>query len=132
RIGFRTNRPGARHASERSHAAAQHLRALARMQIIFRMDQYDGAIADDDGALLREIEGDDGNFFRVDVEPHIEFGPIRERTDADALASVDSGVEDIPQLRALIFGIPLPERVAEGIDSFFGARFFLITAGAAK
>ena len=43
----------------------------------------------------------------------------------------DAAVEEVPQLGALILGIPLAAGVAEGEDALLGARFFFVAAGAA-
>ena len=47
------------------------------------------------------------------------------------LARFDAGVEQRPQLGALLFGLPLAKAVAVAEDAFFGAGLFFITAGAA-
>ena len=85
-----------------------------------------------DLALLSEIERYDRNPFQVDVLPDVEFGPVRERKNANAFALVRSRVEQVPNLRALVLGVPLAARIAEGIDALLGARFFFIAARAAK
>ena len=42
------------------------------------------------------------------------------------------GVEEVPQLRPLVLGIPLAERVAEGVDALLGARLLLVAPRAAE
>ena len=96
------------------------------------LEGEDLAVADDDVAFLSEIEGDDRNFFEVDVLPDIEFGPIREREDADGFAFIDAGVVEVPEFGALVFWVPLAELIAEGEDAFFGAGFFFFAACAAE
>lgn len=93
----------------------------------FIIDHDEGAISFDDGTRCCEIERDDRNVLEIDVLPDIEFGPIGEGEDADALAFVDLAVVDIPKFGALIFGIPAVIFVTEGVDPFLGARLFLIT-----
>ena len=83
-------------------------------------------------AFFREIERHDGNIFRVDVEPDVHFRPIRERENANAFALVMAAVVKIPKFGALVFRVPLAERIAEGIDALFGAGFFLVAARAAE
>ena len=108
------------------------LRLLARQQVPFVVDHDDRAAANHHVALLREIQRHDRNVFQVDVEPHVRFGPVRQRKHANAFALVDARIENVPQFRPLIFGVPLPERIAEGIDALLGARFFLVAPRAAK
>ena len=62
---------------------------------------------------LGEIQRHDRNVFLVDVVPDVQFGPVRQRKYADALALIQPAVVQVPQLRPLILGVPLPERVAE-------------------
>src|SRR5690242_18943001 len=128
RVGFGTDGAGAGDAAERAHADLHHLAALAGEQFAFGMNQDDGAVADDDGALAGEVERNDGDFFGVDVKPDVELGPIGELDNADALALLDAGIENVPELGALIFGVPLAERIAERVDAFLGARFFFVAA----
>ncbi len=45
---------------------------------------------------------------------------------------VKSCVEQIPQFRALRFGLPLAKTVAVAEDAFFGAGLFLVAAGTAN
>ena len=45
---------------------------------------------------------------------------------------MDTGVVDIPQLGALVLGVPLVELVAEGEDTLFGTALFLVAAGATE
>ncbi len=96
------------------------------------MNQNNGSAADHGAPLPGEIKRHDGNFLHVDVKPDVELGPIRERKYANAFPLVDPGVEDVPQLRALILGVPLPLAVPERIDSLLGPRFFFVAAGTAK
>src|SRR2546421_30363 len=58
--------------------------------------------------------------------PDVELGPVGERKHADALALADAAVENVPQLRTLILGIPLAEGIAEAVDAFLGAGFLLV------
>ena len=126
-------RAGAGHAAERAHAALHHLRLFAGQQPRRRpASSRIGFAAHHGFALFREIERHDGNFFGVNVEPDVQLRPIRERKHADAFALVMAAVVKVPQLGALVFRIPLAERIAEGIDAFLGAGFFLVAARAAE
>ena len=60
----------------------------------------------------------------MDVVPHIHLGPVGEREDADAFAGMDAGVIEVPQLGALVLGIPLTGTVAKGVDALLGAGLF--------
>ncbi len=68
----------------------------------------------------------------MDVVPDVELGPVGEREDADAFAGVDAGVVEVPELGALVLGVPLAGSVAEGEDAFLGAGFFFVAAGSAE
>ena len=72
------------------------------------LDELQGAAPHDDLARLGEIERDDGDLLDVDVVPHVELRPVREREDADALAGRDPAVQQVPELGALALGVPLP------------------------
>ena len=132
RVGLGANRAGARHAAQRPHAADHALRFFARQQLGFIGDDDNGAIANDDVMFAGEIQRHDGNIFQVDVQPDIQLGPIGKRKYADALAFVDARIKNIPQFGTLALGVPLAKGIAEGVNSFLGARFFLVAAGAAK
>ena len=62
---------------------------LSGMKLIVRINQNDGTAAHHGFALSGKIERHDRNIFRVDVQPDVQFRPIRKRKDADALAFVD-------------------------------------------
>src|ERR1035437_8869260 len=82
-------------------------------------------------ARLGEVQGHDGDLLERDVLPHVELGPVGKGEGAYTLALVDAAVIQVPQFRALVFGVPLAVGVAEGVDPFLGARFFLFAPGAA-
>ena len=46
-------------------------------------------------------------------------------------AGIHAGVVEIPDFRALVLGIPLPEPVTEAEEAFLGAGFFLVAPSAA-
>src|SRR3546814_3323770 len=83
-------------------------------------------------ALLREIEGDDGDVVQVDILPDVQFGPVADREDADALPLVLAGIVEVPQFRALVLGIPAVAGGAEGEDALLRPALFLVAAGAAE
>ena len=84
------------------------------------IDDDNGSIAENDIAFTGKIQGHDRNLLRVDIKPDIEFGPVGKRKYADAFAFVEAGVENVPQLWALIFRIPLAQGIAERIDTLLG------------
>src|SRR5438105_5259562 len=132
RVGVGSDRTGARRAAERSHPALHQLRLFAGHGDDERLFLHDerGA-ADDDLALLGEVERDDRNVFDVDVLPDVDLGPVRQREDADALAGPQLAVQQAPELRTLTLRIPLAVRVAHGEDALLRARALFIAAGAA-
>ena len=73
----------------------------------------------------------DRDLLDVDVLPDVHLGPVREREDAQALAGMNARVVEVPQLRALVLGIPLALFVAEGEDAFLGAGFLFVAPRAA-
>src|SRR3546814_12942196 len=58
----------------------------------------------------REIERHDGDLLACDLLPDVEFGPVTDREDADALALGFPGVIEVPQLGPLLLGIRSEER----------------------
>ena len=69
--------------------------------------------------------------FLFDVFPNVHFGPVGEREHAHVLAGIHPGVVKIPDFRALIFGIPLAEGIAEAEETFLRAGLFLVAPRAA-
>ena len=133
RVGVGADGAGARRAAERAHAALDHLRLLARQQRHERLLQHDQRVAaDDDLALLGEVERHDRDVLDVDVLPDVELGPVREREHADALAGTDAAVQQVPQLGPLALRIPLAVGVAQREDALLGARALLVAPRAAE
>ena len=52
--------------------------------------------------------------------------------DKEKHTLVYAGIVDVPQLGALVLGVPLVELVAEGEDAFLGTALFLVAACTAK
>src|ERR1044072_7607947 len=86
----------------------------------------------DDVALLREIHRDHGNLLDVDVVPHVQLGPVRQRKHADALARPNPAVQEMPVFRELTLRVPLALLVAQGKDGSLLARSLLVAPGPAK
>ena len=68
----------------------------------------------------------------MDVLPDIQLGPVAQRKCAYALALVHFTVEQVPEFRSLIFGIPLMKTVAKAVNAFLGPTLLLITTGTTK
>ena len=131
-VRVRTDRAGARHAAERSHAAL-----YAADFSPGKSDPWNrsGTIEPPRSTTSRScgvIQRHDGNIFHVDVQPNIQLRPVREGKHANAFAFVEARIEDVPQFRPLILGIPLSLRIAERIDAFLGPRFLFVAARAAE
>jgi hypothetical protein len=71
------------------------------------------------------------NLFEVDILPNVEFCPVRDREHAEVFAEVLAAVKDIPELGALVLGIPLAKIVAVREEALLGTGFFLVAAGTA-
>ncbi len=132
RIGVRFDRAGQRIAAQRAEAHLLHLRhfALAQRQALV-VDQDQRAIALHHRTLRGEVQRRHRDLLAVDVQPDVELGPVRNRKHAHRFALVDAGVVEVPQLRALVLGIPAVLLAAEREDALLGARLLLVAARAA-
>src|SRR6266566_6251042 len=74
----------------------------------------------------------DGDVLQVDILPDVKLRPVGKREDPDAFSFVHTRVVQVPELGALVFRVPLPERIAERIDALLGPGFFLIPPRAAE
>src|SRR5882762_4630696 len=88
-IGIRPDRSRARYATERPHAALDGLNLFSWAKLIVRINQNDRAVAHDRLAFFCKIKRHNRDILDVDVEPDVEFRPVGERKNADALAFVD-------------------------------------------
>src|SRR3954470_5493861 len=73
-----------------------------------------------------EIDRRHAQTLTLDVLPDIQLGPVADWKNADVFALVHTRVVKAPKFRSLVLGIPLAKLIAEGKNTFFGARFFLI------
>src|ERR1700755_119128 len=64
--------------------------------------------------------------------PDVEFGPIREWKHANGFPGPDAGIEQIPELGALMTGIPDVILRAEREDAFFPAALSPVRPRAAE
>src|SRR3546814_4172797 len=69
-------------------------------------DLQDQPVAFHRRARRREIERHDLDLLELDILPDVEFGPVRQRKDADALALRLARIIQPPQFWALVLGIP--------------------------
>ena len=81
---------------------------------------------------MRVVDWRQGEFFAGDVLPDVELRPVGDGEDAQVFAGVQARVVKRPQLRPLVFWVPLAKFVAEGEDALFGACFFFVAPCAAK
>ena len=85
----------------------------------------------DAAALVAEVDGGNLKLLSLDVFPDIHFGPVRERENPHVLTRVQSAVVEIPDLRALVLGIPLAEAVSEAEEALLGTGLLLIATRSA-
>ena len=67
------------------------------------------AITIENFTFVGKIQAGDIYIFHVDVLPYIHFCPVGYRENPEMFAHIFFAVEYIPQLGALVFGIPLSE-----------------------
>ena len=78
------------------------------------------------------VKRHDRDPLQVDVLPDVQLGPVGQREDPDALPRLYSGIVEVPQLRALVLGIPAVIGAAKGKNPLLGSGFFLVPAGSAE
>ncbi len=118
-------------ASERPVADEHPLGPLAGEQPRLGAHREQLAGAPHDVALGREVQRNDLDVLVRDVAPDVEFGPVRQREHADALARLHAPVVEVPQFRALALRIPLAVAVAERVDPLLRARALFLAPRAA-
>src|SRR5262249_11759521 len=114
RHGAAFDRAGERIAAKRPESHGSDLRLLTwfkRQAMVVDHDQR--AAAADDGAGRREIQRHHRDALAVDVEPHIELGPVGQWKHPQALALALAAVVEPPGLGTLAFGVPAVLRVAQ-------------------
>src|SRR5258706_6740614 len=75
-----------------------------------------------------KIKRDHGNILALDVLPYIQLGPVEQGMDANVRPFGEIGFELVPQLRRLVFDVPLHVLVARAEITLLGAGWFLIAA----
>ena len=68
----------------------------------------------------------------MDVLPDVQFCPIGNREDADALALVFAGVVEPPQFGTLVLRVPVVCGAAEREDPLLGPGFLFVASTAAE
>src|SRR4030095_12339734 len=137
RRGRRPYRARARHAAQTAEPAQHPLSLLAGRRAV-TLTRCEEAVEDDDLAATDDhvpfagvVERIDRDLLQIDVLPHVELGPVRERKDTDGCLRAEPGVVEAPELRPLVFGIPLPKFVADRKEAFLGAGLLFVPAGSA-
>ena len=124
--------PGARHVADGAvaHPAGGHGLAGARLR--HRADGQQHAVALEHLALVGVVEAGQLDALALDVAPDVELGPVRQREDPHVLADAVPRVEDVPQLGALVLGVPLAEVVAQADHALLGPGLLLVAPAAAE
>jgi hypothetical protein len=78
------------------------------------------------------IQGHDRDVLLVDVLPHVELGPVRQREHAHALARLLAGVVEPPQLGPLGLGVPAVLGRSDREHPLLGPGLLLVAAGTAE
>ena len=103
------------------------------MQLHARIIHHDElAVAFNHWPLLGKIQRHNRDILARDILPDVQLRPIGKREHADAFAFVFAGVIEVPQFRALLFGIPAVLGIAERKNTLLGAGFFFIATCATK
>src|SRR5262249_44593466 len=111
--GLRFNCAGARDAAQGTHPALHGSSVFPRQEANTGLQQQNGISPLNYFALPCEIERDDGNLLRLNVEPDVQLGPVGERENANAVALIMAAVIEVPQCRPLVLGVPLALCVAK-------------------
>src|SRR5258706_187488 len=96
------------------------------------MDQDNRSVSQHRFAFFREIQGHNRNTFRFDIEPDVQLRPLRQRKIPNAFVFVNPRIENIPQFWPLILRVPLPQGVAERVNSLFSPRLLLVPSRSSK
>src|SRR3984957_16100179 len=115
----------AAHVAHRAvaHRLVEHRLALDQLRALAPCVQH--VVALEHRALVREVDRRDLQLLLVDVLPHVQLSPVRQREHAYVLALFDAPVVQVPQLRELVLRVPLAEVVAEGEHALLRPRTLL-------
>src|SRR3981189_2142856 len=96
------------------------------------MDQNNRSVSKHRFAFFRERQRHDRNIFRLDIEPDVQLRPIRQPKNPNAFVFVNPRIKNVPQLWPLILRVPLPQGVAERVNSLFSPRLLLVPSRSSK
>ena len=116
---------GISHGAETDHLSFDRL-PFTRLDK-FRDGEND-AIPSNGIAFMRIVETGELDPLLLHIHPDVHFREVGERENTKIFSWLFTTIEKVPQLGALVFGIPFAEVIAVGEEAFFRARFFLITA----
>src|SRR5579859_2373947 len=120
-------------AAERAEADRAHSRRLPGLQGKALIVHHENeAVALDRRPRRREVQRHDGNLLAMDVLPDIELRPVRDGKHADTLALGLLGVVQMPELGALILGVPAVTRRTEREHPLLRPALLLVAARAAE
>src|SRR3954447_6745915 len=130
-LRVRDHAAGARHVADRPEAHGRGERILALHALDEVGARIEHPVAAKDLAFVCEVDLRKLELLALDVLPHIELRPVRDREHAHVLALADARVVDVPELGPLRAGVPLAEIVAEREDALLRACALLVAAGSA-
>src|SRR5437660_1410222 len=109
RARLRAHAAGAAHVADCAVTDGLRDELLAVDQLRVLTPRVEHAVTAEDLALVREVDRGNLETLGVDVLPHVELRPVRDREHAHVLALVDAPVVEVPQLRPLALRVPLAE-----------------------
>jgi hypothetical protein len=104
---------------------------LFRLQAHERGVSVEHAVTFEHLALMAEVDVRDLDLLQQDVLPHVHLRPVADREGAEVFARTLAAVVDVPQLGALVLGVPLAEFVAVTEHPFFRTCLLLVPTATA-
>ncbi len=126
------DRAGAARVADRAIADGAHLGLLVAARLHPLVDSEEHAVAGHDLTLVSEVDRGKIEVLALDVAPDVELGPVADRERPHVLTRTNSPVVEVPELGALVAGIPLPELVAEREDALLGACLVFVATSASE
>ena len=83
-------------------------------------------------AAVGKIQSGQSDLLLAEILPDVHLGPVAQGENAKVLAVFFPSVEDVPEFGPLVLRLPLTEVIPVTEESFFRARFFLVTPAAAE
>ena len=127
-IGVAFEGPCDGEVAQGSEPNMQHFGRFIRAKVEVVGVGEDLACTTDAHAVMGVVEGGQIDVLAQDVVPNVEFRPIVEREDTEVLAGGVHAVEEVPQLRTLVFGVPLAEVVAVGKKALLRTCLFFVSS----